>query len=219
MHTHTAPTSRCAVMTPEELAEGLCEAGYAGAVLTNHFFGGNSGVDRTLPWEDFVAAYERDLELCREAAKKHDLDIIFGVEEHIYGGLEVLCYGVTPKLLKDNPVLRERRLEEWSEILHGAGALMIQAHPYRERGYISEPGVLPLGHIDGIEIYNAGNEPVFNERARAYADAHPDLILTSGADAHGRGTVGIGGIAASERISDERELVALLRSGRYELIV
>ena len=56
MHTHTSPCSRCGRLTPEELAQSLAEGGYQGAVLTNHFKGGNSGIDRSLPWEKFVEA-------------------------------------------------------------------------------------------------------------------------------------------------------------------
>ena len=48
LHTHTSPCSKCGAMSPEELARALYEGGYAGAVLTNHFYGGNSGIDRTL---------------------------------------------------------------------------------------------------------------------------------------------------------------------------
>ena len=57
MHTHTAPCSKCAVMTPQELIDGLVAGGFKGCVLTNHFYKGNSGIDRSLPWNDFVAEY------------------------------------------------------------------------------------------------------------------------------------------------------------------
>ena len=105
LHTHTAPCSACAGMTPKELIRGLLEGGYQGCVMTNHFMHGNTGIDRDLPWEEFVKQYELDYLACLDAAKGHDLDIIFGVEEVVVEGLEILCYGVTPQMLYDHPEL------------------------------------------------------------------------------------------------------------------
>ena len=218
LHTHTAPCSKCGKTTPEEIARALLEGGYQGCVLTNHFYGGNTGISRELSWDEFVGAYEKDYLECKKEAKKYDLDIIFGVEEHLGGGREILCYGITPKMLYDNPVLRERRLDDWVNILHGYGALIIQAHPFRVRDYITNPGVYPLEYIDGIEVYNRGNLPEANEAAELFALEHQNIILTSGADTHTVETVCNAGIETDERITNETELVELLRSGKYELI-
>ena len=218
MHTHTSPCSHCGVMKPSEMCQALYEKGYAGTVITNHFIGGNSGVDRSLSWSDFVKAYEDDYIACKNAAEEYGLDIIFGIEEHVSHGLEILCYGITPALLYAHPELREHKLDDYSKILHEAGALVIQAHPYRVRSYISAPGVLPLDMIDGIEVYNAANPCAENALAEKFAAQNPHLILTSGADTHNIGTIAYGGIAASKRIKNEKELVSLLLSGDYKLI-
>ena len=45
LHAHTLPCSACARMTPQELVESLHRSGYQGCVITNHFMGGNSGID------------------------------------------------------------------------------------------------------------------------------------------------------------------------------
>ena len=58
MHCHTLPCSACGGIQPEDLVRGLKEIGYAGMVLTDHFYHGNTGIRRNQPWEDFVAAYE-----------------------------------------------------------------------------------------------------------------------------------------------------------------
>ena len=137
LHTHTSPCSACAKMSPEELCRALSEGGYAGAVLTNHFGGGNTGIERSLPWQEFVAAYEEDYLACREAAKEYDLDILFGLEEGVGGGLEILCYGLTPDVLYRHPELARHSPEIWSRVMHEEGVLILQAHPYRIRPYIS----------------------------------------------------------------------------------
>ena len=220
MHTHTAPCSCCAPMTPAELIEGLLSGGYQGCVITNHFYGGNTGIDRDLSWNDFVKEYERNYLECKEIAKEHDLDIIFSIEEQISDGLEILCYGVTPQFLYDHPELQSSRsIEVWSKALRDFGALCIQAHPFRNRSYIINPRVFSLEYIDGIEVFNAGNQPGENKKTSVFANENPNLILTSGGDSHIISTVCLGGIITNKRIQDEKQLVDILKSKNYELIV
>lgn len=218
MHTHTAATSKCSHMKAEELISSLVAAGYAGCVLTNHFFHGNTAISRDLPWDEFVRAYEEEYLECKACAKEYDVDLLFGLEEHIGCGKEILCYGLTPQMLYDHPELAEMSGEVWYKTLHALGCIIIQAHPYREVHYIKDPGPLPLDVIDGIEVYNYSNADAFNERAAAFAAENPSLILTAGADAHAAFCVGFGGIEANERITDEGALCELLKSGDYTVI-
>ena len=218
LHTHTAPCSGCATMTPDELAEAMREGGYQGCVMTNHFMEGNTGIDRELTWNDFVRAYEEDYRACKKAAEKSDLDVIFGIEENVYNMLEVLFYGVTPDMLYAHPELAGADYRTWYEVMHSYDVLCIQAHPFRERGYIPQAGMLPFEYIDGIEVYNVRNNEKNNSEAESVADAHPELILTSGADAHFPHEVCAGGIEVNRRIRNEKDLVEVLKSGEYELL-
>lgn len=216
MHTHTTPCSACAAMKPDELITALYDGGYSGCVLTNHFYKGNSGIDRSLPWNDFVAQYEKDYLDCKKLALNYDLDIIFGIEEHLFDGLEILCYGITPQFLYDNPQLQaDHSADAWYNALKNYGALCVQAHPYRDRAYITNPRVLPLEYIDGIEVYNYCNNPENNLLAEEFALKHPDLVLTSGADTHSANTVCKSGIETDIRITDEKQLVNILKSKNY----
>lgn len=218
MHTHTSPCSRCAIMTPEELIRSLHEGGYSGCVITNHFRCGNTGIDRQLLWEEFVRAYEQDWLTCRELGEAYGLDIIFGVEEQVGGGLEILCYGITPQFLYDHPELRHAPCDVWYRAVHEAGGLCIQAHPFRERDYIPKPAMLPLQYLDGIEVYNAANLEKNNREAEAFARRHKGLILVSGADTHQASSVCTAGIETDRPIPDGQTLVEVLRSGRYTLL-
>lgn len=220
LHTHTTPCSKCAPMTHDELIESLVFGGYNGCVLTNHFFSGNTGIDRNLPWDEFVAQYEKDYIKCKKAAKRYDLDIIFGIEEHIFDGLEIFCYGINPKFLYDHPELRgSRNIKVWSDALRKFGALCIQAHPFRDRNYIKNPSLLPTEYIDGIEVFNACNNSDANEKALAAAARHPEWILTAGGDAHVPKTVCLSGIKTNIRITDEKTLLQVLKLKDYELII
>ena len=220
MHTHTKPCSRCGLMSPRELCKGLYDNGYKGAVLTNHFMHGNTGVDRSLPWNEFVGAFEKDYHECLEAAKEFDLDILFGIEEVVVPGLEVLCYGLTPEILYDNPELGTWGLEKRIKILHDNGVVVIQAHPYREASYIPNPGPLPLDLVDGIEIYNFGNSSTeMNKKAMELAKSNPHLITTSGADAHWVECIPYGGIVTKKRIRTAKELADTLKNKEFETII
>jgi hypothetical protein len=213
LHTHTAPTSKCAKTTPRELAKALYYGGYAGCVLTNHFYHGNTGVSRELAWEDFVAAYERDYLECKKEGEKYGLDILFGLEEGVEGYDEILCYGLTPKMLYEHPELRECSAATWYFVMRELGVVVINAHPFR-----SGRRHLPLELIDGIEVYNHGNSSEENAPAEALSRVVPELILTSGGDTHAPGNVPFGGIETDTRITDERELARILKEGKYQLL-
>lgn len=218
LHTHTSPCSDCGKMTPSELADALRIEGYSGAVLTNHFYWGNTGIDRSLPWNEFVKAYEDDYIECKKAGTRKNVDIIFGIEEHIEGGLEILVYGLTPEMLYAHPELRSHSIEDWNKLREEYGILIIQAHPFRTRSYNRLVGVLPLNFIDGIEVQNSGNTPENDIAAKEFAKEHPDLILTSGADAHIPAHISLGGIETNERITDESALVKILKEKNFKLI-
>lgn len=220
MHVHTEPCSGCGHISPAELCKALKNFGYQGAVLTNHFFHGYSGIDRSLSWKDFVACYEKDYLDCLEEAKKYDIDILFGIEEMVVKGLEILCYGITPKVLYDHPELLDCSLDEFVKIMRSNDVVLIQAHPYREAPYIPEPCVLPLEYIDGIEAHNSCNaSEKMNEDAFDFVKQNPQLIVTSGGDAHHIERLPFGGIKTTSRIRTSEDLIRTLRSRSYELII
>ena len=219
MHQHTAVASACAHETPEEVVCGLKKAGYAGVVMTEHFYHGNTAVRRHQAWEDFVRPYEEAYERAKKAAENLDFDVLFGIEEGVGGGKEVLIYGITPAFLYAHPELRDARLPELASLVRAEGGLVVQAHPFRVRDYIRAPWEeLPAEHLDGIEVHNACNDMLSNLRAQTLAEKH-GLIEIAGSDAHTPPSRGLAGIACENRIRTERELVEVLRGGEYELYI
>ena len=220
IHIHTSPCSQCGGLTPETLCQALSENGFQGGVITNHFYHGNSGIDRSdnTTWEQFVSAYEKDYLACKKEAEKYDLDIIFGIEESVVPGLEILCYGVTPKILYDNPQLIKGEMDEWIRVMRANGVVVVQAHPFREADYIPNPGPLPVSLLDGLEVYNRGNSDDFmNQKALELANANPHLLKTSSGDAHWPDHIPFGGILTHRRINAEQDLASILRRREYEL--
>ncbi|MCQ2484688.1 MAG: PHP domain-containing protein [Clostridia bacterium] len=217
MHQHTAPCSACGRGDPAETVRALKKAGFAGMVLTNHFIGGNTGIDRNLPWDEFVRCYENDYLAAKKAGEEEDFDVIFGIEEHIGNGKEVLLYGITPEFLYAHPELRNHELETISRLVREFGGLVFQAHPYRDRSYVTNPNEnLPIEFLDGFETYNVCNKGDENIRAEAYAEKN-GLLISAGSDAHAENQDVRYGIACNRRIADSFELAQMLKSGDYKL--
>ena len=219
MHQHTAGVSACAQDTPEQVVHALKKAGFSGMVLTNHFYHGNTGVRRQLPWEDFVYPFVQAYEQAKKAARDLDFDVLFGLEEGVGGGKEVLLYGITPDFVYDHPEMRDARLSELTQMVRAAGGLVVQAHPFRVRDYIRAPWEeLPVACLDGVEVYNACNDDLSNMRARVFCEAN-GLIAVAGTDAHEGDFVAQAGIACDVRLRSEQALAQVLRDGDYELYI
>ncbi len=86
-------------------------------------------------------------------------------------------------------------------------------------GYISQPFPLEcLDKLDGIEVYNSGNDPEWNESARKLAEER-GLACVAGSDGHSVPSAGRSGIAVGERISSNEDLIRILKSGEYSIFV
>lgn len=217
MHVHSGPCSGWGDDIGSHI-EDLVEKGFSGMVITNHFIRGDTRIDRTLPWKDFVDRYRDDFEKGKKIAEGHDFDLLFGIEEHIGGGKEILIYGITPDFILQNPCLAKAELEEYAKLVHEAGGLVYQSHPYRVRDYITDPGpVHQLELIDGIEVFNACNTAEENDKAVILARQN-SLKCIAGSDAHAKGSAGRAGILTELRIHTNEQLVNTLRNGCYTIL-
>ena len=111
--------------------EALRKKGFSGMVITNHFFRGDTKVDRTLNWAEFIDAYREDYEKGKKIAKLYDFDLLFGIEEHIGDGREVLVYGITPDFLYTHPEIKRADINDFVALVHKAGGL---AHSSKDAG-------------------------------------------------------------------------------------
>ncbi len=217
MHLHTRPCSGGGADIREHI-DALIEKGYSGAVVTNHFYNGDNRIDKNLTWVQFVDAYRQDYLYGLSYAKQVGFDLLFGLEEHVGGGQEILIYGITPDLIALHPELKSGEVERYIEVVHSFGGLVYQSHPYRARAYIRRP--VPLDCIrllDGIEVYNACNLQEWNERAQRFAD-ELGLKCIGGSDGHSVQSAGLSGIASKQRIKNNQDLVRILKSGEYTII-
>ncbi len=217
MHQHSSGCSLCAVTKPTEVVRAIKESGFSGVVITNHFYHGNTAIYRSLEWDKFCDEYKKEYLLAKEEGDKVGVDVLYGLEEGLGDGKEVLIYGISPDLIGKYPELREVNLPLLSKIVRENGGVIFQAHPFRERSYISNVDVmLPPEYLDGYEGYNMGNKSQENKKAVALAKKN-NLPVIAGSDCHTYLTEGRFGIACSHRITNEKELAEVLKNGDYEL--
>lgn len=79
-HCHTNEASACAVNSGPEMARAYKAGGYAGIMVTNHFWRGNNCIDPNLPWEEWVRAYCAGYRAAKEEGDKIGLSVFFGLE-------------------------------------------------------------------------------------------------------------------------------------------
>jgi histidinol phosphatase-like PHP family hydrolase len=53
-HLHTVRGSACGVSPGRDYVQGYIDRGYQGIIVTDHFFNGNTAIDRLLPWSVWV---------------------------------------------------------------------------------------------------------------------------------------------------------------------
>lgn len=203
---HTREASACSGTEGREFIKYMSDLGYSGIIITDHFFNGNSCVPKDLPWEKRVEMYCSGYKHALEEAQKteSDLTVMFGIEYNFKGD-EFLLYGVDENWLLDNPDILEKDRYEVCESVHNYGGIMVQAHPYRERGYLSEINLTPAV-CDGVEVYNACNPDYQNSLGYEYA-VEKKFRMSAGSDIHNPGQPDMGGMSFDHKINSIEEYV------------
>lgn len=217
-HLHTSEGSACAKFSGREMARACKEYGYTGIFVTDHNWGGNTAVDRQLPWREWVERFCMGYETAKAEGDRIGLDVFFGYEAG-YCGTEFLLYGIDKEWMLEHPQLRHADIGGQYELVHRHGGLVIHAHPFREERYIPEVRLFPQW-VDGVEGVNAmhsnprsgaHNDPSFDAKAVAYANRHR-LPLTAGSDIHHTQLLG-GGTAFRRRLDSPADYKRAVLTG------
>jgi len=197
-HLHTSQGSACGSNTGSEMAKAAKDYGYTGIIVTDHFFYGNTAVDRKLPWNDWVDKYCEGYFDAKKTGDEIGLQVFFGWESS-YNAMEFLIYGLTPDWLHKHEEIRDCSVKEQYEMVHRDGGIVIQAHPFREADYIGEKIQYPYD-VDGVEVLNISNGVKsgyglnacpWDDEAYEYARRY-NLHATSGSDVHSVKMMGCG---------------------------
>lgn len=221
-HLHTNRGSACGNNTGEEMAKAAKEYGYAGIIVTEHNWGGNTAVSRDLDWEEWIDHFTLGYEEALAYGKENDLDVFWGYEAG-YNGTEFLIYGISPEWMKNHPQLRTASIEEQFKLVSEAGGMVVHAHPYREEYYIPEIRLYPeyVHAVEGINATHSNskskshNNPDFDKRALEYAAQHR-FPITAGSDIHSINFFG-GGVLTKRRLRSIYNYMELIKSGDYML--
>ena len=214
LHSHTAEGSRCAALKGEELAALYARKGYAGFTVTDHFFGGNTAVERSLPWEEWVEGFCRGWRAAKEAGERLNLQVFFGWE-YYYKGTEFLTYGLDVGFLKAHPELAFLPLPDYCRLIHASGGILVHAHPFCRRRSVPVIRLMPEW-TDAVETVNKKVEPRANFLADQYADNF-NLKKVGGTDLH-RTEQPMGGIALPAAAPDIRTLFEMVGSNKTRII-
>ena len=214
-HLHTSPVSRCAKSSVRESLEYYKSLGYDGVFVTNHFLDGNLNMDKTFPYEDRIHFYFSDYEQAVEIGKELDIRVFSGVELS-YKGTDFLIYGLDKAWYLAHPEIMEMKKSEELSFMIEEGALVIQAHPFREASYIDHIRLYPR-NVHGVEVINASRGERENDLAEKYRESY-GLLKFAGSDNHtGPAKKKLAGVQSTRPVESEQDFVEMVKAGEMEI--
>ena len=215
MHLHTSPVSKCACAGVEESLRFYKEIGYDGVFITNHFLDGNINIDASKSYEEKINFYFSDYENGLEVGKKLGIKVFCGIEIS-YRGTDFLIYGLDKEwFLANAGIMKMDKTKELMFMMKN-GALVVQAHTYREAPYIDHIRLYPRC-VHGVEVINASRNEPENKMAKLYADNY-GLIEFAGSDNHsGKGKRKLAGMCSKEPVTSESDFVKRVKERELEV--
>ena len=164
--------------------------------------------DYALVLEEYeIADYEKGVEIGKEIGLK----VFLGVESS-YKGTDFLIYGLDKAWYLAHPEIMELKRSALLSLLRENGALVIQAHPFRQAGYIDHVRLFP-DRVDGFEVINGNRTDTENKMALIYADEY-HLLKTAGSDNHdGAAQIRLAGMAFDTPLENEADYIRRVKAG------
>ena len=216
-HVHTSPVSRCARATVRETVEFYKNKGFEGIFITNHFLDGNINIDRDVPYDQKIEFYFSDYEEALKIGEEVGLRIFLGVELS-YKGTDFLIYGLDKQWYLKHPEIMDMDKTTELTYLMEHGALVIQAHPFREAHYIDHIRLYPHC-VNGIETINAERTDQCNDLGNYFAESY-GFHKTAGSDNHIAGAAKrLAGMISSEALKDETDFIRHVLADDMELFL
>jgi hypothetical protein len=212
-HLHTVRGSACGVSEGKDYVKKYRDSGFTGIIVTDHFYNGNTAVDRSLPWKKWVDKFFRGYEETRNEGEKIGLDVFVGWEE-TFKGDDYLIYGLDKAWLLAHPEAAHWSRKEQFDAVHAAGGCVVQAHPFRAVDYIRIIHLAPE-LVDAVEIANGCNAPEWDALASRYA-LRVGLPATAGSDIHNVKQFSDGnifGVYLDKKMETIQDYVAAVRNG------
>lgn len=217
-HCHSLGANVCPKSPPEQIIEDYLNAGYGGAISTNHY---SKGAFETFPEGDDLVKAKYFLSLIhdfKEKGAKKGFKVFNGIEVRLsYNNQEFMIIGFEDKFLLDNCSLYTYTQEQLFEVCCKAGVLMSQTHPKRSSGkhkvIACDPKFLHATETFNGHFHHVNN----NDDAEKFASEN-NLIKLSGTDYHEFGQPITAGIYIPEEIDTEKQLLDYLFKGDFKRI-
>ena len=227
-HCHTSPVSQCGKASVEDTVGFYHRIGYDGIFITNHFLDGNiNSVVREMHYAEQIDYYFSDYEKAAKLGERIGIRVFPGVELS-YKGTDFLIYGLEKEWYRAHPEIMAMKKTEELPFLMEAGALVIQAHPYREAFYIDHIRLFPRS-VHGVEVINSSQAWEANEITEVYAKQY-GLLETCGSDNHWGSEVfsklrekgyrpEIAGMSSDTPIDSVQDFIAQVRRGSMKMFL
>lgn len=214
-HLHTLPVSRCGYYSVRDNLEFYKSIGYEGVFITNHFIESFKDKRSVGRYEDDIRYFFSDYEDGLKIGEEIGLKVFFGVET-TYGGTDFLIYGLDKAWFLAHPEIMAMKKREQLEYYMENGALVIQAHPFREAKYIDHIRLYPRS-VHGVEIVNGCRTDFENRLAEQYAKNYV-LLPFAGSDNHkGPDQKKLAGMSFETPIENELDFVMRIKNSQGEL--
>ena len=214
LHAHTCPASKCAHTEPEEMIEQYIENGYSAVVITNHM--SPTLFDVILPdITDYREAAEIFLEDIRRARvyAAGRITVLTGMELRVRKNMnDYLIYGIDDEFILNMGNVMDMTIKELSPFFHENGALIFQAHPFRDTMTVTSPKLL-----DGIEAGNfCTTHDSRNDIAAVWAKKF-GMLTVYGSDYHSKAYMRGAGILTEQPITCNAELLNVLKTKSFKV--
>lgn len=214
-HLHTSPVSKCAKADVKDSLLFYKSIGYDGVFITNHFIDGNINIDKSRPYKEKIEFYFSDYEEGLIVGSKIGIKVFCGIEQS-YKGTDFLIYGLDKEWFLKNPQIEQMTKRQQLELYKESGALVVQAHPYREAPYIDHIRLFPRS-VHGVEVVNANRTDSENKMAEIYAENY-NLLKFAGSDNHtGKAQHKLAGMCSDVPIIDEQDFVLRVKNGDMKI--
>ena len=141
----------------------------------------SKNIDAEKSYEEKIEFYFSDYEKALEIGKAIGIKVFCGAELS-YGGSDFLVYGLSKEWFLSHPEIMDMKKSDELMFMMENGALIIQAHPFREASYIDHIRLFPR-NIHGVETVNAHRSEEENNMAKIFSK-HYDLLEFAGSDNH-----------------------------------
>lgn len=213
LHIHTSPASACAKGTPESMVEDYIANGYSTIVITNHM--SPTLFDVVAKYLDFKSAIDLFLDDYRRAKKAADgrINVLLGMELRVNENMnDYLVYGIDEQFIYDLGDVMDKRFRDVSPLIRESGALIYQAHPFRNGMTVTKPEL-----IDGIEAINfCTTHDSRNDIAALWAKKF-DMNTVYGSDYHSEKYMQGAGILTDFEIKTNAGLVRVLKNMDFKV--